>query len=817
MANPTADFPEEIHEALDTSNYDNQRLGLTPVKHTDAHGKLEEEMTATQAKLGKGASTPTAGKYLKATGTGESSWEEPADLIGPTGPSGNTGPTGPQGGQGNTGNTGPQGTTGPTGPVGNTGAAGSNGTNGFTGATGPQGSAGNTGATGVTGGQGATGSTGPAGNNGAVGATGATGAAGSNGSDGAVGATGSTGPTGNTGGQGATGATGAGATGATGASGSTGGQGATGATGPSGSAGSAGNTGSTGPSGNTGATGPQGATGAGASPDWGDIGGDILDQTDLVEELRIASSAVLAYWDGQNDPTTGGQSYPLATMLGDATFIDSTDGVQLTPATNDKYGSLNWDLAQAPFMRAQFTYKNDNVGGADAMWFYCLADDIPVVEHGNGSGFTKGYIIYLSEYWDAIGITYGPFSDSNQASAGGANHPLAVYPLDGNLIADGNEHTVDISIKLNHIVVKLDGEVILDYLDVYTRDFTQRKLGFGARTGGINNSHYITGLVVFKLGENPNEFGIQLVPEDHQGSTGPTGPQGATGSTGSAGGAGATGATGPQGNTGSAGSAGSAGATGATGPSGSAGSAGATGATGPAGSGATGATGTAGSAGATGATGPAGSGATGATGTSGSAGTAGATGATGPSGTAGATGATGSAGATGAKPAGQLYLSAAGMWPSTTSGMADNTKVESATNKQNLYFLDASDSSSKLYCEATIGMPSDWDGGTVTAQFIWLANSTSTNAVVWGLQGRSYGDAETLDQAFGTAQEVSDANGSTANQVRISSATSAITLAGTPAAGELVHFRAYRDSANGSDTLAATARLIGIILSYTRT
>ena len=78
---------------------------------------------------------------------------------------------------------------------------------------------------------------------------------------------------------------------------------------------------------------------------------------------------------------------------------------------------------------------------------------------------------------------------------------------------------------------------------------------------------------------------------------------------------------------------------------------------------------------------------------------------------------------------------------------------------------------------------------------------------------RSDGDA--LDQAFGTAQEVTDANQAN-DDVNISAATAAITIGGTPAAGNYVHFRAYRDPANGADNLAATAELISIRITYTR-
>lgn len=167
------------------------------------------------------------------------------------------------------------------------------------------------------------------------------------------------------------------------------------------------------------------------------------------------------------------------------------------------------------------------------------------------------------------------------------------------------------------------------------------------------------------------------------------------------------------------------------------------------------------------------------------------------------------------KAAGQLFLSAAGMWPSVTAGCAPQALVESATNKQAMYLLDF-DAATDEFAQGVVAMPSDWDGGTVTATFYWLANSTSTNSVVWGCQGRSYGDAETIDDTWGTAQTATDANGATANQLRKSAATAAITLAGTPAAGELVAFRVYRDADNGSDNLAVDARLIGVMIGYTR-
>ena len=51
--------------------------------------------------------------------------------------------------------------------------------------------------------------------------------------------------------------------------------------------------------------------------------------------------------------------------------------------------------------------------------------------------------------------------------------------------------------------------------------------------------------------------------------------------------------------------------------------------------------------------------------------------------------------------------------------------------------------------------------------------------------------------------------------VHVSAATPAITLGGTPVAGNLCTFKVYRDVAN--DNLAGDARLLAVKLTFTRT
>jgi hypothetical protein len=113
-------------------------------------------------------------------------------------------------------------------------------------------------------------------------------------------------------------------------------------------------------------------------------------------------------------------------------------------------------------------------------------------------------------------------------------------------------------------------------------------------------------------------------------------------------------------------------------------------------------------------------------------------------------------------------------------------------------------------------MPSDWNAGTVTAQFYWTHPATATNfGVVWALSGRSYANDDALDQSLATGvQQIADTGGTTTD-LYISDATPAITITGATAS-ELVQFRATRVVADGSDTMAVDAKLIGVMVTFTR-
>lgn len=173
----------------------------------------------------------------------------------------------------------------------------------------------------------------------------------------------------------------------------------------------------------------------------------------------------------------------------------------------------------------------------------------------------------------------------------------------------------------------------------------------------------------------------------------------------------------------------------------------------------------------------------------------------------------GPAGPQGPAPTGVIILTAKGGSPTKTNGCASPIQVEYGV--VNLWVADF-DPSSEEGMQWDFSLPSDWDGGTVTAVFKWLANSATLGDVIWGLQGLSLGNGEAVNQALGTYVTVTDTN-TGQNYLNVSAATAAITLAGTPAGSEGVVFRAFRQAGNVLDTLnGVDARLWQVVLTFAR-
>jgi hypothetical protein len=161
-----------------------------------------------------------------------------------------------------------------------------------------------------------------------------------------------------------------------------------------------------------------------------------------------------------------------------------------------------------------------------------------------------------------------------------------------------------------------------------------------------------------------------------------------------------------------------------------------------------------------------------------------------------------------------IYIPAGAMKADPTAGPSIAT-VELA-NGPNITTLDF-DTASDEHAQFAIRMPKGWNEGTVTFVPSWSHPATTTNfGVAWFLQAVAIGNDDTLNVAFGTAVGSVDTGGTT-NDLYIGPASSAITIAGTPAAEDLVQFQIYRDVSDAGDTLAVDARLHGITVYYTTT
>ena len=161
-----------------------------------------------------------------------------------------------------------------------------------------------------------------------------------------------------------------------------------------------------------------------------------------------------------------------------------------------------------------------------------------------------------------------------------------------------------------------------------------------------------------------------------------------------------------------------------------------------------------------------------------------------------------------------IWVPASGMRPTSSNGCALITDVETTSGRPDMQVLDF-DASSDEHAQFGISFPKSWNEGTITASFYWCSTATDTDGVSWGIQGVATSDSDTIDVAYGTAIVVDDANISAAEDCYVSATSTAVTIAGSPAAGDLTFFRVFRDVSDANDTAAEDARLIGVKIFFT--
>jgi hypothetical protein len=159
------------------------------------------------------------------------------------------------------------------------------------------------------------------------------------------------------------------------------------------------------------------------------------------------------------------------------------------------------------------------------------------------------------------------------------------------------------------------------------------------------------------------------------------------------------------------------------------------------------------------------------------------------------------------------FISSTELWPRNTAGCSFLTPTEMATSIFNVQTLDF-DASTQEFAQGQTVLPSSWNNGTITVKLYWTATTTGSGGVTWGVSLGAYSNDDALTVALGTPQTVTDTF-ITVNDLHITAATAAITSGGTPGDGVLIAIQISRNPADGSDTFAQDAKLLGIVLTYT--
>jgi len=160
-----------------------------------------------------------------------------------------------------------------------------------------------------------------------------------------------------------------------------------------------------------------------------------------------------------------------------------------------------------------------------------------------------------------------------------------------------------------------------------------------------------------------------------------------------------------------------------------------------------------------------------------------------------------------------MWVPASAMYGATTNP-AEANQVETTAGRPDMKVLDF-DAATDEFAQFSVAFPKSWNEGTVTYQVFWTPSNTDTGNCIFGLQGVAIGDNDTIDIAYGTAVDITDAGIGTVEDQQVSAVSSAITIAGSPAVDQQTYFQLYRDANAGGDTFTGDARVLGIKIFFT--
>jgi hypothetical protein len=159
------------------------------------------------------------------------------------------------------------------------------------------------------------------------------------------------------------------------------------------------------------------------------------------------------------------------------------------------------------------------------------------------------------------------------------------------------------------------------------------------------------------------------------------------------------------------------------------------------------------------------------------------------------------------------YIGGGAMSPSLTSGAMPSGVEDTSSALSRSVMLYGADADSSA--EMSFPMPDNWDTAKpVKARLFWTAASGSAgDDIGFTLAGRAFANDSALDQALGTAVDLSDQL-IAAGDMHVSAASAALTIAGSPAAGQMLRLKLTRDVSAGASPLAGDVQVLGLQIQY---
>jgi hypothetical protein len=161
-----------------------------------------------------------------------------------------------------------------------------------------------------------------------------------------------------------------------------------------------------------------------------------------------------------------------------------------------------------------------------------------------------------------------------------------------------------------------------------------------------------------------------------------------------------------------------------------------------------------------------------------------------------------------------IWIPAAAMKATSTNGATLGSNEYATADTMMQYY--AFNSTTEQYVDFDLVMPASWDLGTVKAKFYWsnASGASAADTVEWQMQAIAITNDDAIDgQAYTDTGEVISDTVTADGDLHVSGATPAITVNGTPALEDLVHYKVSRN-VSGTDDMTEDAWLFGVLIEF---